>query len=129
MSQYCCDDYNGTAGTLNICSAHVPKDVTIVAQFLMSQGVSATVTRTVTVMRNASRMWLENGCTIQIHGLKPDLYGEKMWKPLKEQYRLTCAFLTIPGMYQGCIMNYIRPSSCACWKDRQQESNTMNKSS
>lgn len=115
------EDYNGTAGTLCICSSAIPDDPASVATFLMSQGVSATVSRTVTVMRNAERMWIENGCKIDIHGLKPDLYEQRLWRPLKHRYKLTCAYLDIPGLYRGCVMNFVRPSSCACWKNRKEE--------
>jgi hypothetical protein len=54
---------------------------------------------------------LENGCKlIQSISSKNDL--EKMWNLLKNKYDFKCAHLKIDGHYDGCILNYLRPSIC-----------------
>ena len=54
---------------------------------------------------------LENGCRlIQSISSKDDL--EKLWSLLKNRYDFKCGHLKIDGHYDGCILNYLRPSIC-----------------
>ena len=54
---------------------------------------------------------LENGCRLtQSISSKNDL--EKMWNLLKNRYNFKCGHLKIDGHYDGCILNYLRPSIC-----------------
>ena len=55
---------------------------------------------------------LENGCRLtQSIRSKDDL--EKLWNLLKNRYDFKCAHLKIDGHYDGCILNYLRPSICS----------------
>ena len=116
-------DYNGTPGTLHISGYGDPLTYQeIVTKILLSNKVSATVSAsTKTIVRTAQDTTtvndvytVESGCTIQIHGLRPKLYAERLWEPLKSALGLHCAFLQIPGRYSGCILNFIRSSACNC---------------
>lgn len=54
---------------------------------------------------------LENGCRLtQSISSKDDL--EKLWILLKNRYDFKCGHLKIDGHYDGCILNYLRPSIC-----------------
>ena len=105
--------YDDTPGILEISSKDIPGRIEV-AQFLMSIGISCTTIDTTTVIRDKEKLWVEPGCIIHIHGLKPVYYEHKLWIPLKKKYNLSCAFLKIAGRYQGCIVNYLKPSSCNC---------------
>ena len=135
------DAYNNTPGTLSICSSTFTS-VSDALLILIQNGVSATLTETHTIMKRIKKntpkpkvtvetaeketndkddklqqelhLWIERGCTIQIHGLKPELYESKVWDPLQRAFDLGCGFLIIPGQYSGCILNFIRPSACDC---------------
>lgn len=112
MSRYSPDDYDNGTATLDICSKSVTCEKVI--KILLENGVSATVSKTSTIMRNEKELWVEPGCHITIHGLKSSLFLEKLWKPLKCEFGLQCAYLEIPGQFMGCILNFIRPSICSC---------------
>ena len=54
---------------------------------------------------------LENGCRLtQSISSNNDL--EKIWNLLKNKYGFKCGHLKIDGHYDGCILNYLRPSIC-----------------
>ena len=54
---------------------------------------------------------LENGCRLtQSISSKNDL--EILWNLLKNKYDFKCGHLKIDGNYDGCILNYLRPSIC-----------------
>ena len=109
------EDYDGSASFLDICSKEV-ESADKVADFLMSLGVSATVKETITVVREVKTLWKEPGCSIAIHGIKHNKLESKVWLPLKAKYNLYFGVLTIPGHYQGCVLNYMRPTACNCRK-------------
>lgn len=117
MSEYDPNDYGHESSNLRICSKTV--DIDKVIEILIENGVSATVTSSKTIMRDKKKMWIENGCDIHIHGLKPDLFDKKLWTPLRDTFGLKCGYLTIQGRYMGCILNFIRESSCSCTFNRE----------
>ena len=117
MSKYDPNDYGHESSNLRICSKTLDSDQVIA--ILMENGVSATVTSSKTIMRNKKKLWIENGCDIQIHGLKSNLFEEKLWIPLRDTFGLKCGFLNIQGRYMGCILNFIRESSCSCNFNRE----------
>ena len=121
MSSYNPNDYDNGSATLQIASSTIPSH-RVLAEFLCSIGISATVVESTTVMRNTKKLWLEPGCNITIHGLKTELLEQKLWNPLKKEYNLQCGFLDIPGRYKGCIVNFIRPSLCSCNQKRTNDS-------
>jgi len=54
---------------------------------------------------------LEQGCLITVDKLYNNKKGVKnIWKNIKKDY--SCAHLKIDGVFDGCIYNYISPSSC-----------------
>ncbi len=36
----------------------------------------------------------------------------KLWSNLQLEYKFDCAYLSIPGIYSGCIKDWLRPSEC-----------------
>ena len=77
---------------------------------LRTVGVPARVTPSLSVMDDGN---VEPGCVIRL----PRTYGNddkeqlrKLWSHLNSDYR--CAHLSIQGKYDGCILDYLRPSCC-----------------
>ncbi len=52
---------------------------------------------------------IENGCDITI---TEDADIPKIWKDIKNYANINCAHINIHGKYKGCILNYLRESSC-----------------
>lgn len=104
-------DNDGTTSVISISSTNI-NDCKDVANTLAKCGIMCSVTSNYTVRRDAKSFSLENGCNIILTGLKSDKIEEFVWKPLQKEYDLGCAYMNIHGMYKGCILNFIRPSSC-----------------
>ena len=77
-----------------------------IAKFLSKAGVITSITSNVSTLPH-----IEYGCRLtQTIESKNEL--ENIWELLKKQYNFKCAHLKIEGVYDGCILNYLRPSIC-----------------
>ena len=55
---------------------------------------------------------IEYGCRL-VHSVNSKSDIENIWNLLKDKYNFKCGHLKIDGHYDGCILNYLRPSICS----------------
>ena len=110
----CQDDYDGTTSEIYISHSTLSSDCRNVIDTVRQLGISANVTPNKSIVwdKLLNRWNEENGCKVTLGGLKPEKIKDSVWLPLQKQFCLSCAYLTIPGRYSGCILDYCRPSSC-----------------
>ena len=81
-------------------------DCSKMAIFLSKAGIITSVSSNLSAQPD-----IEYGCRLtQSVSSKEDL--QKIWNLLEKEYKFKCAHLKIDGAYDGCILNYLRPSSC-----------------
>ena len=75
---------------------------------LVSLGISADVqsSKSVRCTNSSCRCWVENGCKVHIYGGYKGDVKNAVWRPLKAEFGLGCAHISIPGGYSGCIDSY-----------------------
>ena len=77
-----------------------------IASFLSKCNIMTSVTENMSTTPN-----LEYGCRlVQSINSKNDI--QNIWTLLKDRYNFKCGHLKIDGYYDGCILNYLRPSDC-----------------
>ena len=55
---------------------------------------------------------LEYGCRLtQSTSTKDEI--QNIWTILQEKYNFKCAHLKVGNIYDGCVLNYLRPSLCS----------------
>lgn len=76
------------------------------AKFLGKAGIITSITSNVSTQPD-----IEYGCRLtQTISSKDEL--EKIWTILEKKYEFKCGHLRLEGSYDGCILDYLRPSSC-----------------
>ena len=76
------------------------------ANFLSKCNIITSVSDNISTVPN-----IEYGCRlVQSVNSKNDI--EKIWNLLQNKYNFKCGHLKIDGHYNGCILNYLRPSNC-----------------
>ena len=68
---------------------------------------------------------IENGCNILLPYVNKITLKNQIWYPLKVRHELTCAHLSIPGTYSGCIYDFIRDTKCPSQIKKQNEINNQ----
>ena len=108
------DLYNGTTSVLNISGHKLDANCSNVIETLMKSGINCNVIPNKSIMLNKEKKSIkENGCRITICGLNTKYLGPKIWKPLEKEFDIKCSHLSILGVYDGCIKNYLAPSLCS----------------
>ena len=107
-------DNNKSTAVLSLSSSkwnnwNACKDV---VQTMLKLGMMTSVTENQTVICNKQRCWLEKGCCLTVGDISKRDLDTKVWPSLQQKYGLTCAHLHVPGLYRGCILNYLRESKC-----------------
>lgn len=102
------DLYNGTTSILTISSNTIDKECINVIKKMKNHGINCNVI----INKSIQNDKIENGCQITLCGLNLRYLEDKVWKNLKKDFNLKCANLYIPGIYNGCIINYLSPSKC-----------------
>lgn len=105
------DLYDGTTSILSISSNKITNCDNITKK-LLDLGICSKITQNQSIICNSKKCWLENGCTILLSGLNPKYIGEKIWKPLNNDFNLKCAYLKIEKQFNGCIYDYLKESNC-----------------
>ena len=87
-----------------------------IAKMMKDFGIHCSITENWSVVpsRIHGDVKLERGCRMLINHIDPtsnDL-EEKVWKPIKKEFNIECAHLSIGNMFNGCIYNYFRKSDC-----------------
>ena len=71
----------------------------------------SSITPNLTVIDSIEGHYIENGCRILMGSTNIDDI-KKVWVPLKNEFNLNCAHLSIKGKYRGCIYDFFRNSNC-----------------
>jgi hypothetical protein len=76
------------------------------ANYLSKCGIKCSITQNFTTQPNN-----ENGCRIvkSIHSKDEIKY---LWKKLKQKYNFNCGHIKVNSKYEGCILDFIRPTAC-----------------
>ena len=95
-----------TTTTLSV-SQKEPLDCKKMAEFLGAKGFYTSVTTNITTEPH-----MEYGCRLtQTMTQKKEL--ESLWTVLKNKYNFTCAHLRVGDQFEGCILDFLRPSLCS----------------
>jgi hypothetical protein len=97
--------------TLSVSSEKI-KDCNSIVSALSEAGIQCSVTHNTSIQCESGKCWIERGCRI-VRSVSGKHEVTKMWDVLKETCAFQCAHLSIPGNFQGCILDYTRPSLCS----------------
>lgn len=78
-----------------------------VARALWKVGIASDVTSNVSFRYGS----LESGCRITMDGNSKNKV-RMAWGVLKDDFALDCAHVDVTSHFQGCIMDFLRPSTC-----------------
>ena len=82
-------------------------DCTEMAKYLSKSGILTSITSNVSTCPH-----LEYGCRLNnTINSKEDIH--KLWTILTNKYDFKCGHLKLGDIYEGCILNYLRPSLCS----------------
>ena len=105
-----------TTSVLSISSPYISSTCLGVAEMLRQMGIPASVTPNHSIIKSQEPnkpASLEYGCQITLgNDIAPGSIPKKVWLPLKENFKLTCAHLHVHGQFRGCIYDYDRKSEC-----------------
>jgi len=100
------------ASTLYISGKKIDNKCSNVLEFLKLNSIEAQVTPSKSIIINNNETIIENSCQLILTKIKSENLKKDLWNKLKIKFNLNCAHLFIPGVYEGCIMNFICPSAC-----------------
>tara|TARA_Y100000389_G_scaffold204962_1_gene261301 strand:- start:9047 stop:9385 length:339 start_codon:yes stop_codon:yes gene_type:complete len=97
------------AFSLWVSQRNAPKLCDNVFDAMRICGISGNVTsnKSIQCTHNGKKCWREDGCHIIGNGTKVDIF----WNFLKINNKLTCGRLDIPGVFSGCIIDYLNPNT------------------
>ena len=99
--------YDGTESTISISSRKL-RDCSTIVEFLKKTGIKSSVykNRSIRCNKNSCNCWVETGCNVKLHGLKPNLIKPLVWKPMQAMWSLKCSHLNVKDLYDGCIHEF-----------------------
>ncbi len=106
-------DYNRYDIELSVSSAKLHHCDDIIKHMCHS-GIMTSVTQNTTVICNHDThvCWLETGCRLLIPNISKHSLQHLVWDPLQKSFHFHCAHVHVNGIYSGCILDYLRTSSC-----------------
>jgi hypothetical protein len=87
------------------------KNCKSVVSQLARAGIQCSVTDTTSIRCKAGQCWREGGCRI-VRTISDPRDVTELWRVLQNTHPLQCAHLSIPEVFNGCILDYLRPSLC-----------------
>ena len=76
------------------------------AKYLSKAGIYTSITSNI-----STNPHIEYGCRLtQTVSSEKEL--QNIWNLIRNKYNFTCGHLKLGDSYEGCILNYLRPSSC-----------------
>jgi hypothetical protein len=84
-----------------------------VALHLSNVGIAGTVSKQRTIICDKSQCSIEKGCLLIMYNTCLNDFLQKIVRPLHRQYPLNCGYVSIAGVYTGCVNNLFRPSNCS----------------
>ena len=94
-----------TTATISV-SQKEPLDCRRMAEFLGAAGIKTSVTPNFTAQPDK-----ENGCRLVQSVTTKNEIGT-IWNKLHKKYDFKCAHLSVGNKFDGCILDYLRPSQC-----------------
>ena len=82
-------------------------DCNKVAEYMASCGIITSITSNMSFQSS-----MENGCRLR-QTIESKFEVKNIWHILKNKYNFNCAHVYIPGIYTGCILDYLKPSVCS----------------
>ena len=94
-----------TTTTLSV-SSKKPMDCVKMAKFLGTKGIYTSV-----AVNTSAEPDIEYGCRLtQSMTEKKEL--ETLWTTIKDEYDLECAHVKVGDQFDGCILDFLRPTLC-----------------
>ena len=94
-----------TTTTVSV-SSKKPMDCVKMAKFLGAQGFYTSV-----AVNTSAEPDIEYGCRLT-QSMTEKKEVESLWTTLKDEYDLECAHIRIGDQFDGCILDFLRPSLC-----------------
>jgi hypothetical protein len=79
-----------------------------VAEHMQRVGILANTTPNLTNVDSG----IEPGCSVNVHRVSKAALNTQVWQPLRAQFGLSCAHVHVPGVFSGCVYDFLRPSDC-----------------
>ena len=78
-------------------------------------GISGNVTANRSLVpADDDELRLEDGCRVRVAGRdEPRDAVRRLWLPLRNRFGLECAYVDAAPAFRGCVLDYLRPSSCS----------------
>jgi len=83
-----------------------------IAMYLKKIKIMGNVTSNKSIICQGDTCTMEHGCSILLNQIDKKSLENQVWKPIKKNNNLTCAHLNIPGLFSGCIYDFIRDTNC-----------------
>lgn len=74
--------------------------------------IMASVTENKSIICKDNVCKVENGCRIMFNRIDKFNLEHKLWKSIQKFNKLDCAHIYVPGIFNGCIYDYLEPSKC-----------------
>lgn len=107
-----------TVPQASLSISHTQLDCQAVARDLARLGIVARIdsNQSVVCEHNAAGTTgttcrIERGCHILLPETTMDRVADT-WRHLQARYTLSCAHLSVPPVFAGCVWDYLRPSQC-----------------
>lgn len=80
-----------------------------VMKLMHSHNIMCNISTNKTITPSSGAVNVENGCTLNIHRIEDVSLA---WDTLQLRFGFTCAYLDIAPKFQGCILDFVRPTNC-----------------
>jgi hypothetical protein len=87
-------------------------DCNDIINYLHKSKIMASVSKNKSIVRNKNIYTVENGCRIIFNKMDKQTLEHTVWKSIKKNNNLVCAHIYAPGVFNGCIYDFIEPSKC-----------------
>ena len=96
---------------LSISSSRIDAECKTTIEILRSFNLPASVTPNKSISPYNSQM--ENGCRIKFSEAPyRDQLQNEIWPRMRQDLGLKCAHYKVDGLFNGCLLDYLRPSKC-----------------
>ena len=101
--------------SINLSISNHKMDCAEVVKLMQQAGIVGSVTKTHSVVCSGKKLSCSRVCTLEpgcrIVGLK-DGAVKDLWEKTQKHFDLTCAHVSRPGVFSGCIHDYLAASRC-----------------
>ena len=102
----------GTFTSVQLSVSRPALDCASIVQGLARSGIMASVVENRSVVCDEDRgCRVEAGCRILFNRMSQGQIAAA-WQQLRIDHVLTCAHLSVPPVFSGCVWDFLRPSRC-----------------